>query len=68
MNVYILLTEDRVRAYTTHARALKVYQRAQRMGVKGVEFTQCEARSGDPYKRAKLEPSPWSLTSCPCTP
>jgi hypothetical protein len=67
ISVYILLTDDRVRAYTTHGRAIKVYKRAQRMGVK-VEFMSCEARAGDPYKRAKVV-DPWAApdrcAACP---
>lgn len=58
-SVYVLLTKDKIHAYGTHSRALKIYQRAQRMGVKGVEFCSALVRTGDPYTKASLA-DPWS--------
>ena len=52
MFVYIILTEARVRVYTAEARAIKVSDRARRMGV-AHEYIAVEARRGDPYKGVK---------------
>lgn len=65
LHVYVLITAARVRLYTTHARALKVCQRARRMGIK-VEFTSDIVRRGDPYRRAKLEPISWGVVGDCC--
>lgn len=56
-SVYVLLTADKIHAYGTHSRALKIFQRAERMGVK-VEFASALVRGGDPYTKVKLE-DPW---------
>ena len=58
MNVYILLTAERVRTYTTRARAFKVYCRAQRMGVK-VEYIPSIAKHGDPYPKHETPVDAW---------
>lgn len=52
--VYILLTDVKVHAYSTHATALRVYERAKRVGVK-VEIATAQVRKGDRYQHVKVE-------------
>ncbi len=51
--VYGLLTERKFHAYSTHSRALKVYERCRRMGIK-VEFLSADVQRGDPYRKVPL--------------
>lgn len=43
MNVYVIITPTKVHTFTGWARAMEVYQRAQRMGARGLEFVSTEA-------------------------
>lgn len=63
MKAYVLITDARVRVYSTASRALKVAERARRMGVQ-VEYLSAAVIAGDPFKRVKAPACNWLDPAC----
>lgn len=65
---YVLLTEKKIHAYSTHATASRIYARALRMGVK-CEWLMRELKPGNRYRKAPtyFEANARGFyQSCPC--
>jgi hypothetical protein len=62
-SVYVLLTEQKIHAFGSWSRAIKISQRASRMGAK-YEFMSTEVKTGDRFKKVAITEPYWGEV-CP---